>query len=94
MQAKRFFAESGKEKKRTFEITDTANAVFGGQVFAEMLAAICHEEHYRYSDQEVSPPKPTSMHIPRIVFSPSSLLPPPRPVGVNSFGWTCANPYG
>ena len=56
MQAKRFFAESGKEKKRTVEITDTANAVFGGQVFAEMLAAVCHEEHYRYSDQEVPLP--------------------------------------
>jgi hypothetical protein len=27
--------------------------VFSGQVFAEMLAGICHEEFYRYSDQEV-----------------------------------------
>jgi len=36
------------------EIIDVRNPVFAGQVFAEMLAGICHEEFYRYSDQEAS----------------------------------------
>ena len=61
MRAKRFFAESGKEKKRMVEITDIANAVFRGQVFREMLAALRHKEHHRYFDQEI-PPQDT--HIP------------------------------
>jgi len=34
---------------------DIKHAVFAGQVFAEMLAGICHEEFYKYSDQEVIP---------------------------------------
>ena len=32
---------------------DTKNPVFAGQVFAEMLAGICHPEFYKNSDQEV-----------------------------------------
>ena len=52
-QAKRFFREIGKDKKTEKEIIDSKNPVFAGQVFAEMLAGICHEEYYRYSDQEV-----------------------------------------
>jgi hypothetical protein len=26
------------------------NAVFAGEIFAEMLAGACHEEFYQYSD--------------------------------------------
>jgi hypothetical protein len=55
LQAKRYFRE-GKDKKTTGEITDLQNPVFTGQIFAEMLAGICHKEFYRYSDQEVSAP--------------------------------------
>ena len=32
---------------------DEKNSLFAGQILAEMLAGVCHEEHYRYSDQEV-----------------------------------------
>src|SRR5271170_5032369 len=33
---------------------DDKAPVFAGQIFAEMLAGLCHEEFYRYSDQEVN----------------------------------------
>ena len=32
---------------------DEKNSLFAGQILAEMLAGVCHEKHYRYSDQEV-----------------------------------------
>jgi len=48
-QAKRFYHE---KKSKEEEITDLNHPVFAGQIFAEMLGAICHEEFYRYSDQE------------------------------------------
>jgi len=56
LQAKRFLRETGKDKKIQGEITDLKNPVYVGQVFAEMLATTCHEEYYRYSDQEVTTP--------------------------------------
>jgi hypothetical protein len=49
-QAKRFFCE---KKGKEGEITNIRNKVFSGQILAEMLAGICHEEFYKYSDQEV-----------------------------------------
>ena len=49
----RVFREVGKEKKTEKEITDYKSPVFARQVFAEILAGICHEEYYCYSDQEV-----------------------------------------
>jgi hypothetical protein len=53
-QAKRYFRETGKDKqKKESEVTDIKNPVFAGQIFAEMLAGICHPEYYKYSDQEV-----------------------------------------
>jgi len=55
-QAKRFYRESGKDKKVTGEIMDTKAPVFAGQILAEMLAGICHQEFYSYSDQEVNAP--------------------------------------
>ena len=39
---------------------DIKAPVFAGQIFAEMLAGICHEEFYRYSDQEVNALSPQS----------------------------------
>jgi hypothetical protein len=39
---------------------DTKASVFAGQILAEMLAGICHEEFYRYSDQEVKSLFPSS----------------------------------
>jgi hypothetical protein len=50
-QAKRFFCE---KKGKEGEITNIKNKVFAGQILAEMLAGICHEEFYKYSDQEVT----------------------------------------
>ena len=41
--------------------------MFSGQVFAEMLAGICHEEFYRYSDQEVSTTTFPLLHVPLTV---------------------------
>jgi hypothetical protein len=58
IQAKRYYHETGKAKKATGAITNLKNPVFAGQIFAEMLAGICHEEFYRYSDQEVPLPSP------------------------------------
>lgn len=93
MRAKRFFAESGKEKKRMVEITDIANAVFRGQVFREMLAALRHKEHHRYFDQEI-PPQDT--HIPTGHALPRSsrfLFPTFRPAGVASCDQSFVNSY-
>ena len=53
--------------KRPGEIMDVRHSVFAGQVFAEMLAGICHPEFYSYSDQEVSPPIPMRCDIPRVL---------------------------
>jgi hypothetical protein len=54
LQAKRFYREA-TEKQAGGEITDPKHPVFAGQILAEMLAGICHEEFYNYGDQEVSP---------------------------------------
>ena len=50
IKAKRFYREKNSDKE---EITNLDHPVFAGQIFAEMLGAICHEELYRYVDQEV-----------------------------------------
>ena len=63
IQAKRYYCEKGKETKATCEITNLKNSVFAGQIFAEMLAGICHEEFYRYSDQEVQLSLHTVTHL-------------------------------
>ena len=64
------------------EIMDSKAPVFAGQIFAEMLAGICHEEFYRYSDQGGKQPFPnlfprvsllSSCPLPRSPYPPSSL---------------------
>ena len=46
--------ETGKDNdKKVFEITDVKNPVYAGQILAEMLAAICHPEHFHHCAQEV-----------------------------------------
>jgi len=69
IQAKRYYRETGKDKKVTGEITDLKNSVFAGQIFAEMLAGICHEEFYRYSDQEVPHPVYSIVHSHTVTYS-------------------------
>ena len=54
-QAKRFYRE---EKTKEDEITDLNHPVFAGQIFAEMLGAICHPEFYEYTNQEVPASRP------------------------------------
>ena len=53
IQAKRFSRDTKEKEIR--EITDSQHSVYTGQIFAEMLAAVCHREFYRQSDQEVRP---------------------------------------
>ena len=50
IKANRFYRE---QKNKEEEITDLHHPVFAGQIFAEMLGGMCHEELYRYADQEV-----------------------------------------
>ena len=52
---------------------DTKASVFAGQILAEMLAGICHEEFYRYSDQEVNVPRVSFPFVPFDRFIPLSL---------------------
>src|SRR5271170_7694267 len=69
MQAKRYYREVGKEKKVTGEPTDLKNSVFVGQILAEMLARICHEEFYRCSNQEVPLPVYSIVHSHTVTYS-------------------------
>jgi len=70
-QAKRFYRESGKDKKAAGELIDTKSSVFAGQILAEMLAGICHKEFYRYSDQEVNVPTVSFFPRPLRLFYPT-----------------------
>jgi hypothetical protein len=51
-KAKRFYCEIENEIQKE-EITDPEDSIFAGQIFADMVAIVCHEKYYRYSDQEV-----------------------------------------
>lgn len=54
-QAKRFF-KTKREKdgsEKVFEVDDPDDSIHAGQVFAEMLGAVCHPEFFDYCDLEV-----------------------------------------
>jgi hypothetical protein len=61
---------NGISEKARGKKPDVKNFVFAGQMFAEMLACICHEEFYNQSYQEVLPPLSPSVPL----FLPPSAL--------------------
>ena len=43
--------KAGKEE--ITEINDPDDSIYAGQIFAEMLGAVCHPEFFNYTDLEV-----------------------------------------
>jgi hypothetical protein len=63
LKAKRFY-KIKRNKDGTENVTqidDQEHSIHAGQVFAEMLGAVCHPEFFDHTDQEV----PTKRHSPQ-----------------------------
>jgi hypothetical protein len=63
LEAKRFF-KTKKLKDGSHDISEvTEDSIHAGQIFAEMLGAVCHPDFFIHADVEVPPPFETKLTI-------------------------------